>query len=286
MGARDERHAAQQQREIGEASLPRALEDLPAKWTGPGWWLVHHDARYALPRLPDASVDLVFADPPYRLSNGGSTCRSGQRAPVDKGEWDGTMGSTWDHAFNHEWLVECRRLLKPTGAIWVTGTHHVIFSIGWGMQQLGFHTLNLVTWFKPNAAPNLGCRQLTHSTEFAVWAARDHRDPPLYRFNYDELRRANNGRQLRDLWTFSPPSVLERGDGLLAGQEPHPTQKPLALLERIIATSTTPGDLVLDPFCGSGTTGVAALAAGCRFVGVDLDATWLEVTARRLGRTP
>ncbi len=258
---------------------------------GPSWALVLGDCIAALERLPPASVDLVFADPPYHLSNGGTTCRSGRRASVDKGAWDRSGGVARDHAFQGRWLAACRRVLKPSGTIWVSGTQHVIFSVGYAMQELGFHLLNTITWYKPNAAPNLACRMFTHSTEILLWASPLKTRPLAHRFNYREMKVANGGKQMRDLWQITErpegderqvvwalptPAAREKEHGR------HPTQKPLALLERVVAASTAGGDLVLDPFCGSGTTGVAARAAGCRFLGVEQDPTYVALAARRL----
>ncbi|HET9594448.1 MAG TPA: site-specific DNA-methyltransferase [Anaeromyxobacteraceae bacterium] len=261
---------------------------------GPGWALAQGDCLEALERLAPASVDLVFADPPYHLSNGGTTCRSGRRASVDKGAWDRSGGVVQDHAFQARWLEACRRALKPSGTIWVSGTQHVIFSVGYAMQELGFHLLNTVTWYKPNAAPNLACRFFTHSTEILLWASPLRARPLPHRFNYREMKRENGGKQMRDLWAISErpqpggeqvvwslptPAAREKEQGR------HPTQKPLALLERVIAASAAPGDLVLDPFCGSGTTGVAAVRAGCRFLGLERDPEYVALAARRL-RSP
>jgi site-specific DNA-methyltransferase (adenine-specific) len=270
-------------------------QDLPGTAErGPGWALVQGDCLEALERLAPASVDLVFADPPYHLSNGGTTCRSGRRASVDKGVWDRSDGVAQDHAFQTRWLEACRRVLKPSGTIWVSGTQHVIFSVGYAMQELGFHLLNTVTWYKPNAAPNLACRFFTHSTEILLWASPARARPLPHRFNYRDMKAQNGGKQMRDLWAVSerPAPGGEQVVWALPTPAPrekvhgrHPTQKPLALLDRVVAASAAPGDLVLDPFCGSGTTGVAALRAGCRFLGLERDAAYVELTARRL-RSP
>jgi site-specific DNA-methyltransferase (adenine-specific) len=258
---------------------------------GPGWALVGGDCIEALDRLPPRSVDLVFADPPYHLSNGGTTCQGGRRVRVDKGSWDASRGVEADHAFQRQWLSACRRVLKPSGSIWVSGTQHVIFSVGYAMQELGFHLLNTVTWYKPNAAPNLACRMFTHSTELLLWASPLRSRPLAHRFNYREMKARNGGKQMRDLWEVADrpapggeqvvwglptPGPREKVHGR------HPTQKPLALLERVLAASAAPGDLVLDPFAGSSTTGLAALAAGCRYLGVEREPEYLKLGARRL----
>ena len=258
---------------------------------GRGWSLVHGDCVAALEQLPPHSVDLVFADPPYMLSNGGTTCQSGRRASVNKGAWDASGGVAADHGFQRRWLEAARRVLKPSGTIWVSGTQHVIFSIGFAMQELGFHLLNTVTWYKPNASPNLACRFFTHSTEILLWASPSKARPLAHRFNYRAMKDANGGKQMRDLWqiceqptpggeqvvwSVPTPGPREKVHGR------HPTQKPLALLERIVAASATPGDLVVDPFAGSATTGVAALQAGCRFLGMERDPAYLDLAMRRL----
>jgi site-specific DNA-methyltransferase (adenine-specific) len=267
----------------------RAWNDLPGTADGgEAWALVGGDCLAVLERLPPRSVDLVFADPPYHLSNGGTTCRSGRRASVDKGAWDASRGIADDHAFQRRWLEACRRVLKPSGTLWVSGTQHVIFSVGYALQELGFHLLNAVTWYKPNAAPNLACRFFTHSTEILLWASPMRTRPLAHRFNYQVMKARNGGKQMRDLWQIPEPEG-EQVVWALPAPGPrekvhgrHPTQKPVALLDRVIAASAAPGDLVLDPFCGSGTTGVAALRAGCRFLGVEGDPEYVALSARRL----
>ncbi len=258
---------------------------------GRAWALVQGDCVAALEKLPPHSIDLAFADPPYMLSNGGTTCQGGRRVSVHKGRWDESRGVAEDHALQARWLQAVRRVLRPSGTLWVSGTQHVIFSIGFALQELGYHLLNTVTWYKPNASPNLACRFFTHSTEILLWAS-PRRDKPLpHRFNYQEMKQRNGGKQMRDLWEIAErpepggeqivwsiptPGAREKSHGR------HPTQKPLALLERVLAASSAPGDLVLDPFSGSGTTGVAALRAGCRFLGMERDPAYVELAARRL----
>jgi site-specific DNA-methyltransferase (adenine-specific) len=254
----------------------------------PGCRLLLGDCLTLLDQLPKQSVDLVFADPPYLLSNGGTTCSSGRRVSVDKGKWDASAGIDADHEWNKKWLRACQRVLKPSGTIWVSGTHHVIFSIGFAMQQLGFHLLNTVTWFKPNASPNLACRFFTHSTELVLWAAPSRRAPLPHTFHYRDMKAENGGKQMRDVWQFPEPD----GEQVIwslptpakrektAGR--HPTQKPLALLDRIVRAGSSPEDVVLDPFNGSGTTAMAAVASGRRFVGIDVAREYLDLTRRRL----
>jgi len=268
-----------------------AFDPLPVRHRGDGFRLIEGDSLEVLGRMAPATVDLIFADPPYKLSNGGSTCHAGRRASVNKGGWDVSDGVDRDHDFHRAWLAACRRVLKPSGTLWVSGTQHVIFSLGYAMQELGFHMLNTVTWFKPNASPNLACRFFTHSTELLIWAAPARSKPLAHKFDYRRMKEDNGGRQMRDLW-----SISDDGEGAVwslpaPGRSEkrlgrHPTQKPLGLLDRIVTASSAPGDLVLDPFNGSGTTGVAAIARGRRYVGIDLDGEYLDLTARRLAERP
>lgn len=236
--------------------------------------LLHGDSLELLATLPEASVDLVFADPPYFLSNGGSTCKSGRRASVDKGGWDRSLGVEDNHSFNRAWLAACQRVLRPNGTIWVSGTSHVIHSVGFAMQQLGFKLLNEICWEKPNPPPNLSCRYFTHSTETILWAARDRKSK--HHFDYPAMRVENGGKQMKSVWRMTAPG---RGEKLHGN---HPTQKPLDLLLRIVRAACPAGGDVLDPFNGSGTTGVAAIRTGRSYVGIDRDPAYLDLTTRRL----
>jgi site-specific DNA-methyltransferase (adenine-specific) len=262
---------------------------------GPDWALARGDCRELLPLLPEASVDLVFADPPYFLSNGGFTCHAGRRAPVRKGAWDASRGVAEDHRFNVAWLAACQRVLKPDGTLWVSGTQHGIFSVGFALQSLGFKLLNTVTWYKPNASPNLSCRYFTHSSELLIWAAPRHGPRLLHTFHYADMRTEAGGKQMRDVWALprtGEEELDEAGEGrvwTLTGPKSeekahgrHPTQKPLALLERVLRASSSQGALVLDPFCGSGTTGVAARRLGRRFLGFDASPDFLLLAKARL----
>ena len=243
-----------------------------------GVFLCEGDSLAALDRIierhPDGVFDAIFADPPYFLSNGGMTCKSGRMAKVDKGAWDKSRGAEGNHEFNREWLRRCQQALKPDGTIWVSGTQHVIFSVGFALQQLGFKLLNNIAWEKPNPPPNLSCRYFTHSTETILWAAKNERSKHV--FQYAAMREANGGRQMKSVWRIKAPSGAEKSHGR------HPTQKPLELLERCLLASTNPGDLVCDPFLGSGTTGVAAVRHGRRFVGIEMNAGYLETARKRV----
>jgi site-specific DNA-methyltransferase (adenine-specific) len=192
---------------------------------------------------------------------------------VDKGAWDKSRGAELNHEFNLEWLSRCQRVLKPNGTIWVSGTHHVIFSIGYAMQQLGFKILNDIAWEKPNPPPNLSCRYFTHSTETVLWAAKNEKSK--HTFNYQEMRRVT-GKQMKTVWTMTAPGNFEKTHGK------HPTQKPVALIERCILASTNEGDLVLDPFLGGGTTAVAALRTKRKCIGIELDEAHANLAVKRI----
>ena len=236
--------------------------------------LLEGDCLKLLPAMAPETVDVVWTDPPYFLSNGGHTCKNGKRAAVSKGQWDEPKGIEADHEFHTAWLSECQRLLKPDGTIWVTATHHTHFSIGYAMQELGFKILNLVTWEKPCPPPNLSCRYFTHSAEQTIRAARGENSKHL--FNYADMRAENDGKQMKTVWRFPAPSKAEKSHGS------HPTQKPMALVSRCLRASSAPGDGVLDPFCGSGTTDVAALSLGRRFIGIEKDAAYRQLSVERI----
>lgn len=225
-------------------------------------------------KFQNGIFDMIFADPPYFLSNGGMTCHAGKMTTVNKGEWDKSNGPERNHEFNLAWLSRCQRVLKPNGTIWVSGTHHVIYSVGYAMQQLGMKILNDITWEKPNPPPNLSCRYFTHSTETIIWAAKMAKSK--HTFNYELIRAMNKGKQMKSVWSIPAPSSEEKKFGK------HPTQKPLQLLERIIVASTNEGDLIFDPFAGSSTTGVAAVRTRRRFVGTELESQYLALSIARL----
>ena len=257
----------------GESPIKSVLsDDRHGVWLYQGNCLEFLDAIAA--RHPAGLFDMIFADPPYFLSNGGITCHAGKMVKVDKGDWDKSRGPELNHEFNTEWLRRCQRVLKPNGTIWVSGTQHVIFSVGYAMQQLGFKLLNDIAWEKPNPPPNLSCRYFTHSTETILWAAKNEKSKHC--FNYQEMKSANGGKQMKSVWRLSAPRTEEKRFGK------HPTQKPIAIVERCILASTNEGDLVLDPFMGGGTTAVAALQSKRRCVGVELDENHTKLTIRRV----
>ena len=236
--------------------------------------LYQGDSLELLALLPESSVDLIFADPPYFLSNGGITCHAGRMVSVNKGAWDKSQGPAANHEFNRAWLSACQRILKPNGSLWVSGTAHVIHSVGFAMQQLDFKLLNDISWVKPNPPPNLSCRYFTHATETIIWAARDKKS--RHTFNYKLMKETNRGKQMKSVWEIKPPETWEKRFGK------HPTQKPLALLERILLASSHEGDLVLDPFSGSGTTALAALRTRRTTIALELSYDYLALTLQRL----
>jgi site-specific DNA-methyltransferase (adenine-specific) len=225
-------------------------------------------------KYPDGVFDMIFADPPYFLSNGGITCYAGKMVKVDKGKWDKSNGVNENHEFNLSWLSRCQKLLKKNGTIWVSGTHHVIYSVGFAMQQLEMKILNDITWEKPNPPPNLSCRYFTHSTETIIWAAKNKYSKHC--FNYEEMKKLNNGKQMKTVWSIPAPN----GDEKVFGK--HPTQKPLKLLERIILASTLENDLIFDPFSGSSTTGLAAIKLSRLFVGCELEDEYIALSVKRI----
>jgi site-specific DNA-methyltransferase (adenine-specific) len=330
----------------GPPALPRTIPELIFKSESPFIRLYHGNCLELLDAIaakhPEGRFDAIFADPPYFLSNGGITCHGGRMVKVDKGDWDKSHGPEVNHEFNLEWLRRCQRVLKPNGTIWVSGTHHVIFSIGYAMQQLGFKILNDIAWEKPNPPPNLSCRYFTHSTETILWAAKNENSKHV--FNYQEMRKVT-GKQMKTVWRKEEfftgaheekhftgdnggnrensgtlaknisassaascskpfpenPSVTSAAScsnsevsssvwtmGAPGSNEKlfgkHPTQKPVALIERCLLASTNEGDLVLDPFLGGGTTAIAALKLQRGCVGIELDFAHLTLAGKRADR--
>ena len=236
--------------------------------------LLKGDCIEILNQARENSVDMIFADPPYFLSNGGITCHAGKMVSVNKGKWDKSRGIEENHKFTREWLMACQRILKPNGTIWVSGTTHIIYTVGFAMQELGYKILNDIIWYKRNAPPNLSCRYFTHSTEIVLWAAKNEKSK--HYFDYQLIKKMNQGKQMRNVWEISAPPAEEKKFGK------HPTQKPVELLKRIILASTKKDDLLLDPFCGSSTTGVAAVLLNRQYVGIDLEEEYLRLSVERL----
>jgi len=221
----------------------------------------------------DFKFDMIFADPPYFLSNDGISVQSGKMVSVNKGTWDRSNGFEKDNEFNHRWLKACKDHLTENGTIWVSGTFHNIFSVAQMITELDYKILNCITWAKTNPPPNLSCRYFTHSTEFIIWARKGKKSSHYY--NYDLMKTINGGTQMKDVWNLPAISPWEKSCGK------HPTQKPLALLTRIILASTEKNNWILDPFTGSSTTGIAANLANRKFLGIDKEEEFLNISKNR-----
>jgi site-specific DNA-methyltransferase (adenine-specific) len=237
--------------------------------------LVLADTFNYLEKIDAESIDMIFADPPYFLSNGGVSNSGGKIVSVDKGNWDKIDSLEKKHEFNRRWIKLSKRILKPNGTIWISGSLHNIYSVGMALEQEGFKILNNITWQKTNPPPNLSCRYFTHSTETILWARKSDKSA-RHQFNYKIMKERNGGKQMKDVWTGSLTPKREKTWGK------HPTQKPEYLLEQIILSSTSEGDLVLDPFVGSGTTCVVAKDLGRRYIGIDENKSYLDLAIKRL----
>jgi modification methylase len=263
------------------AVLP--LADLKRQ-VRPDTWLnsiIKGDCVAALEALPDHSVDAIFADPPYNLQLGGTLHRPDQSLvdAVDD-EWDQFASFEIYDAFTRAWLLACRRVLKPHGTIWVIGSYHNIFRVGAIMQDLNFWLLNDIVWRKVNPMPNFKGRRFQNAHETMIWASRDSKAKG-YTFNYDALKASNDDVQMRSDWLFPICSGGERLKGE-DGKKVHPTQKPEALLARVIMASTKPGDVILDPFFGTGTTGAVAKRLGRNFVGIEREQDYIDAASKRI----
>jgi modification methylase len=255
---------------------------LKAKAADAGWLdtILRGDCVSELQKLPPASVDLVFADPPYNLQLEGRLTRPDQ-SEVDavNDDWDKFASFSAYDDFTRAWLLACRRVLKPNGALWVIGSYHNIFRVGAILQDLGFWILNDVVWRKTNPMPNFRGRRFTNAHETMIWASRD--PDRSYTFNYEALKASNDDLQMRSDWLFPICTGNERLKGG-EGRKVHPTQKPEALLHRVILASSKPGDVVLDPFFGTGTTGAVAKRLGRHFVGVEREAAYIAAAEARI----
>lgn len=244
-----------------------------------GIQLFNGDCLKIMPSLEKESFDLIFADPPYRLSNGGITCKSGKVSLVDKGDWDKSHGFEEDSKFTYKWIKLCKDLLKQDGTIWISGTPHSIFQVGYALQSLGFKIMNEIIWYKPNSPPNLTCKYFAHAHESLIWAKKENKSKHTFNYNLmkkwdDKISPAN--KQMKSVWNIPLTPWREKQHGK------HPTQKPLELLRRIILSTSNKGDLILDPFLGSGTTGVVAKRFDRRFVGIEIEKEFYELSKRRI----
>ena len=244
--------------------------------------LYNGDSLNLLKELPENSIDMIFADPPYNLSNGGFTVHAGRMVSVNKGDWDKSNGFAKDYEFHYKWMEACKRVLKPHGTLWVSGTYHSIYQCGHALQSLGYHILNDISWFKPNASPNLSCRYFTASHETLIWARKDKKAKHIFHYslmkngNWPEDQLKKPGLQMRSVWAMGTPKPEEKKFGK------HPTQKPIDLLKRIVLASTNEGDVVLDPFTGSSTTGLASILNNRKFTGIDNGKDYLDLSIKRL----
>ena len=244
--------------------------------------LYNADCLEIICSISENSIDMIFADPPYMLSNGGITCQSGKMAKVNKGKWDKSGGFESDTAFHNEWISACRRILKPEGTIWISGTYHSIFQCGYLLQKNNFHILNDIAWLKPNASPNLSCRFFTASHETLIWARKEKKAKHIFNYHEmkdgffpeDKLKKENT--QMRSVWSIPSPKSAEKEFGK------HPTQKPLDLLKRIVLASTAEGGMVLDPFCGSGTSALACKILNRSFIGIEIDKNYYQLAINRI----
>jgi site-specific DNA-methyltransferase (adenine-specific) len=244
--------------------------------------LYNDDCLKVISKFPDNYIDMIFADPPYMLSNNGFTCHAGRMVSVNKGEWDKSNGFEDDLKFHETWIKECKRILKPEGTIWISGTYHSIYQCGFLLQKLNFHILNDVTWYKPNAPPNLSRTVFAASHENLIWARKEKKARHV--FNYQLMKNGlfnedifkNEQKQMRSVWAITTPKPKEKIFGK------HPTQKPLDLLKRIIISSTNENSIILDPFNGGGTTGIASKMIGNRkYIGIEIDKKYIDLTIKR-----
>lgn len=235
--------------------------------------LLQGDCMERLKEIEDNSIDAIFADPPYFLSNGGISVQSGKQVCVDKGEWDKGGTPEYIYEFNRRWLELCRPKLKDNGTIWISGTHHNIHVVMRCLQELGYKVLNTITWQKTDPPPNLSCKYFNFSTELIIWARKNQK--VTHKFNYETMKQLNGGTQMTDVWRIPSVSKWEKTCGK------HPTQKPLRLLNRIILACTHEGDTILDPFAGSCTTGIAANLLNRKFIGIDQSEEYLQLGIRR-----
>lgn len=236
------------------------------------FYLFKGDTMKLLPQF-EHKFDMVFADPPYFLSNNGLSIQSGKIVSVNKGKWDKSEGYEFINDFNRNWLSLVRDKMKDDSTIWISGTMHNIFSVGQILSELGFKILNIITWEKTNPPPNFSCRYFTYSTEQIIWARKSEKVP--HYFNYELMKQLNNDKQMKDVWRLPAIAPWEKSCGK------HPTQKPLSVLTRLILASTKPNAWILDPFAGSSTTGIAANLANRKYLGIDQDEDFLEISKNR-----
>ena len=250
------------------------IEDIDVYYKDKNQILIKGDSFCVLPKLRKKSIDMIFADPPYFLSGDGITCSGGKVASVKKGKWDEKVDFYTKHEFNKKWLLECKRILKDDGTIWISGTMHNIFSIGVALEELGYKIINNITWRKTNPPPNISNRAFTHSTENIIWAKKELKEA-RHKFNYKIMAELNGGKQAKDVWETSVIKKSEKQYGY------HPTQKPKEILGKIILSSTDENQIVLDPFGGSGTTGVVCKLLNRKCISIEKENEYLDISVRR-----
>lgn len=252
--------------------------------------LLKGDSFKLLEKIEPKSIDMIFSDPPYFLSSGGISCSGGKQVCVDKGKWDRSLEIEDKLKYHRGWIKKCKEILKDDGTIWISSTLHSVYAIGVALEMEGFSIINNIIWQKTNPSPNLACRCFTHSTETVIWARKKltPNKKGKHTFNYELMKEQNNGKQMKDVWCFSDIEPLfyissvtpksEKKEGM------HPTQKPLGLIKRIIEASTNENDVILDPFNGSGTTGIAAIMLGRKYIGMEIEKNYLELSKKRYER--
>lgn len=255
-------------------------------FTQDNFTLIEGDTFKALEKIGKHSINFIFSDPPYFLSSGGISCKSGKQVSVDKGERD--KPKTIDEKINYHrsWIRLCRDVLKDDGSIMISSTFHSSYAIGVALEKEGFSIINNIVRRKTNPAPNLACRCFTHSTETIIWARKqlDEKHKGKHCFNYKAMKEENNGKQMKDFWEFEEDtSVISTSTTTKKEKEfgNHPTQKPIKLLKRLVEAATNPNDIILDPFCGSGTTGIAAKMLNRQFIGIEIDENYLSLAKNR-----
>lgn len=249
--------------------------------------LLEGDSFKLLKKIEPKSVDMIFADPPYFLSSGGISCQNGKQVSVNKGEWDYSKTIEDRIKYHRRWIALCREVLKDNGTIMISSTLHSVYAIGVALELEGYSIINNIIWRKTNPAPNLACRCFTHSTETVIWARKQLtlKKKGKHYFNYEAMKDENGGKQMKDVWNIEDvePEIFESGTAPKSEkkQGKHPTQKPIALLTRLITAASKEGDLILDPFNGSGTTGIVAHKLNRKYIGIDDVVEYLQLTKDR-----
>ena len=247
--------------------------------------LLSGDSFKLLKKIEPKSVDMIFADPPYFLSSGGISCQNGKQVSVNKGEWDYSKTIEDRIKYHRKWIALCREALKDDGTIMISSTLHSVYAIGVALELEGYSIINNIIWRKTNPAPNLACRCFTHSTETIIWARKQStlKKKGKHYFNYEAMKEENGGKQMKDVWEFEEPEMVEIATAPRSEkkQGKHPTQKPMQLLRRLILAASKEEDLILDPFNGSGTTGIVATELNRRYIGIDNVVEYLQITKQR-----